>query len=439
MALQIRSEMKQLSPVERELSVVVPGTEIAKELDRAYRELSQKVKLKGFRQGKVPRYVLEQYYKADTEQRVLEHVVGASFREAVKTHSIEPVANPQIKTAGELIPGMDFSYSAKVEVKPVVDIKQFAGLELKRTRYEVTDGDIEKELGSLRERHAKVVAVDGRANVQQGDLVETNWSGEIDGEHAKGLSGLSYIVEVGAGTFPFKEAEQALVGKKVDESFAVDVKVPDDYRLEALRGKTAKLTFKVLGLKQKTLPALDDEFAKDLSDEVESLEQLRTKIRTDMESMAKARTEAETRNVIVEALIEKNPFDLPQALVERTAEQIAAEKLNRLPQEQAEAIWQARGVQLKEDARPSAVRQVRMSLILEELVKREKIEVTDAEIDAHFEKVAAELGSTVKNVKNVYKKGRRLDELRFQLATSRMLDRVIEQAKFEDTVKPALG
>lgn len=439
MALQIRSEMKQLSPVERELSVVVPGTEIAKELDRAYRELSQKVKLKGFRQGKVPRYVLEQYYKADTEQRVLEHVVGASFREAVKTHSIEPVANPQIKTAGELIPGMDFSYSAKVEVKPVVDIKQFAGLELKRTRYEVTDGDIEKELGSLRERHAKVVAVDGRANVQQGDLVETNWSGEIDGEHAKGLSGLSYIVEVGAGTFPFKEAEQALVGKKVDESFAVDVKVPDDYRLEALRGKTAKLTFKVLGLKQKTLPALDDEFAKDLSDEVESLEQLRAKIRTDMESMAKARTEAETRNVIVEALIEKNPFDLPQALVERTAEQIAAEKLNRLPQEQAEAIWQARGVQLKEDARPSAVRQVRMSLILEELVKREKIEVTDAEIDAHFEKVAAELGSTVKNVKNVYKKGRRLDELRFQLATSRMLDRVIEQAKFEDTVKPALG
>ncbi|MCC7070327.1 MAG: trigger factor [Deltaproteobacteria bacterium] len=439
MALQIRSEMKQLSAVERELSVVVPGTEIAKELDRAYRELSQKVRLKGFRQGKVPRYVLEQYYKADTEQRVLEHVVGASFREAVKTHAIEPVANPQIKTAGELIPGMDFSYSAKVEVKPVVDIKQFAGFELKRTRYQVTDGDIDKELDSLRERHAKVVAVEGRSTAQQGDLVETNWSGEVDGEHAKGLSGLSYIVEVGAGSFPFKEAEQALVGKGVDESFSVDVKVPDDYRQEPLRGKTAKLSFKVLGLKQKTLPALDDEFAKDLSDEVESLDQLRAKIRTDMEAMAKSRTDVETRNVVVEALIEKNPFDLPQALVDRAAEQIAAEKLNRLPQQQAEMVWQARGVQLKEDARPAAVKQVRMSLILEELVKREKIEVSDAEIDEHIEKIAAELGSSVKNVKNVYKKGRRLDELRFQLATARMLDRVIEQAKFEDTVKPALG
>ncbi|MBI1944112.1 MAG: trigger factor [Deltaproteobacteria bacterium] len=439
MALQIRSEMKQLSPVERELSVVVPGTEIAKELDRAYRELGEKVRLKGFRQGKVPRYVLEQYYKADTEQRVLEHVVGASFREAVKSHSIEPVANPQIKTAGELIPGMDFSYSAKVEVKPVVDIKQFAGLELKRTRYEVTDADVQQELDSLRERHAKVVAVEGRDTVQQGDLLETNWSGEVEGEHAKGLSGLSYVVEVGAGTFPFKEADQALVGKKVDDNFTVDVKVPDDYRVEALRGKAAKLTFKLLGLKHKTLPVLDDEFAKDLSDDVESLEQLRTKIRTDMGEMAKSRTETETRSVVIDALIEKNPFDLPQALVERAAEQIAAEKLNRLPQQQAEMLWQARGVQLKEDARPAAIKQVRMSLILEELVKREKIEITDADIEAHIEKIASELGSTVKNVKNVYKKGRRLDELRFQLSTARMLERVIEQAKFEDTVKPALG
>lgn len=439
MALQIRSEMKQLSPVERELSVIVPGTEIAKELDRAYRELSMKVRLKGFRQGKVPRYVLEQYYKADTEQQVMEHVVGASFREAVKTHSIEPVANPQIKTAGELIPGMDFSYSAKVEVKPAIEIKEFAGLSLTRSRYEATDADVAKELDSLRERHAKVVAVEGRDTVQQGDLVETNWSGEVEGEHVKGMSGLSFMVEVGAGSFPFKEAEQALVGKKVGDNFTVDVKVPDDYRLTAVRGKDAKLTLKVLGLKQKTLPALDDELAKDISDEVESLEQLRTRIRTDLEAMAKSRTETETRNAVIEALIEKNPFDVPQSLVDRQAEQIAAERLNRLPQPQAEAIWQARGVQLKEDARPAALKQVRISLILEELVKREKIEITDADIDAHFEKIAAEVGSTVKNVKNVYKKGRRLDELRFQLSTSRMLDRIIEQAKFEDTVKPALG
>lgn len=438
MALSIQSEIKQLSPVERELSIVIPGAEVAKELDRAYRELGQKVKLKGFRQGKVPRYVLEQYYKADTEQQVLERIVGQSFREAVKTHSIEPVDNPKIQTAGELIPGMDFRFSAKVEVKPVIEIKQWKGLELKKGIYEVTDADVQKELDAMRERQAKVVPVEDRDTVQQGDLVETNWSGTVDGEHVKGLSGISYVIEVGGGAFQFKEAEQALVGKKVGESFTIDVKVPDDFRLEAVRGKTAVLTIKVLGLKAKTLPAFDDEFAKDVSDEFETLAQLKESVHKQLTTMAEQRTQADARDVAITALIEKNPFDLPQSLVDRQAEQIAIDRVQRLPQQQAEMIWQMQGARLKEDARPLAVKQVRVSLILEELVKQENIQITDADVDAHFEKVAADVGSDVKTVRKVYAKGRRLDELKFQLSTNRMLDRVIEEAKVE-TVKKSIN
>ena len=221
MPLSVQSEIKQLSSVERELSILIPGSEVAKELDRAYRELSMKVKLKGFRPGKAPRYVLEQYYKQDTEQKVLERIVGLSFKEAVKTHALEPVDNPKIQAAGELIPGMDFRFSAKVEVKPVVEIKQWQGLELKRTKHSASDNDVNGQLEQLRERQAKVVPVEDRDTVQQGDLAETNWSGTVDGEHVKGLSGLSYVVEIGGGVFPFKEAEQALVGKKVGDSFHV--------------------------------------------------------------------------------------------------------------------------------------------------------------------------------------------------------------------------
>jgi trigger factor len=436
MALQIRSEIKTTSPVERELSIIIPGSEVAKELDRAYRELGQKVKLKGFRQGKVPRYVLEQYYKQDTEAQVLERIVSQSFREAVKAHSIEPVANPQIKAAPELIPGMDFSYSAKVEVKPAIEIKEYKGLDVTKVTYEVTDDDVQKELDQIRERHAKVTPVEGRDTVQQGDLVETNWSGTVEGEPVKGLSGLSYVIEIGGGAFMFKEAEQALVGKKVNDVVTVEATIPSDYRVEAVRGKTANLTIKVLGLKQKTLPALDDELAKDVSDEIETLDQLKTKLRESLTNMAKAKGESETKDSVISALIEKNPFDVPQSLIERQAEQVAIDRLSRLPQQQAEAIWQARHVQLKEDARPTATRQVRISLILEELVKKEGIEVNDADIEAHFEKMAAELGSNVKTVRNVYKKGRRLDELKFQLSTSRMLDRVLEQANVKEETKP---
>jgi trigger factor len=439
MALSIQSEMKNLSPVERELSIVIPGTEVAKELDRAYRELGGKVRIKGFRQGKVPRYVLEQYYKQDTEQQVLERIVSRSFQEAVKTHSIEPVANPQIQTAGELIPGMDFRYSAKVEVKPVIEIKGWKGLELKKTVYTVSDADVQKELDMMRERQAKVVPVEDRDTVKQGDLVETNWSGTVDGEHVKGLSGISYVIEVGAGVFPYKEAEQALVGKKVKDNFTVDVKLPDDFRVEAVRGKTATLTINVLGIKAKTLPALDDEFAKDVSDEFETLQALKDSIKRELDKAAEQRTQAEARDAAITALIEKNPFDVPASLIDRQAEQIAADRLQRLPQQQAEMIWQAQGQRLKEDAKPMATRSVRVSLILEELVKQENIQITDADIDAHFEKLAADVGSDVKTVRKVYAKGRRLDELKFQLSTNRMLDRVIETATVTEEKKPING
>ena len=149
MALQIRSDVKELSSVERQLSIVVPGDQVAKELDKAYQQLNGQVRIKGFRPGKGPRDVREQDDKADTEQKVLERVVNNSFRVAITNHAISPVANPQIEAPAQLVPGMDFAYSAKVEVKPVIDLKAMTGLKLKKTTYTVSDADVEKELQLL--------------------------------------------------------------------------------------------------------------------------------------------------------------------------------------------------------------------------------------------------------------------------------------------------
>lgn len=436
MALQIRSELKELSSVERQLSIVVPGDQVAKELDKAYQQLNGQVRIKGFRPGKVPRYVLEQYYKADTEQKVLERVVNNSFREAITTHAISPVANPQIEAPAGLIPGMDFSYSAKVEVKPVIELKAVKGLKLKKTTYTVSDADIDKELARLREGQAKVAPVEGRDVIQQSDLVETNWMGSVDGEAVKGLSGVAYVIEVGGGTFPYKEAEQALVGKKLGEDVEVDVKLPEDFRIEAHRGKVAKFKMRPLTIKSKTLPALDDEFAKDVSEKVETLAALKDMIKDEVAKAAEQKTKNESRDAIITALIEQNPFDVPASLIDRQAEQIAVERLQRLPQQQAEMIWQAQGQRMKEDARPVATRQVRISLLLEEVVKRDGLTVTDAELEEHFEKMAAELNTPLKTVRSVFAKGNRLEELQFQLQTQKALDKVMADAAWETETKP---
>jgi trigger factor len=435
MALQIRSEMKELSTVERQLAIVVPGDQVARELDRAYRELSQKVRIKGFRPGKIPRYVLEQYYKADTEQQVLERVLNASFREAIKTHNVAPIANPQIQAPGGLIAGMDFAYEAKVEVKPAIELKAWKGLKLKKTTYTVGDVDVDRELARLREGQAKIAPVDGRDVVQQGDLVETNWSGSVDGEPVKGLSGIAYVIEIGGGSFPYKEAEQALVGKKLGEDFSVDVKLPDDFRVEAHRGKAAVFKMRPVAIKSKTLPALDDEFAKDVSEKAENFAQLKTMITEELNKVAEVKTKNEVRDAAITALIEGNPFEVPAALIDRQAEQIAVERLQRLPQQQAEMIWNAQGQRMKEDARPMATRQVRISLILEALVAAENITATEADLEEYMEKMATEMNTPLKTVKSVFAKGDRLLELQFQLATQKALDKVMAEASFDESTR----
>jgi trigger factor len=427
--MQVRSEMKTTSTVERELSVVVPGDVVAKELDRAYRELSMKVKLKGFRPGKIPRYVLEQYYKADTEQQVLERVVRLSFAEASKSHALEPVANPSIEPKAALISGMDFSYNAKVEVKPAITVQVWKGLELQQTTYTAGDSDVQKELERLREAQARVAPVEGRTTVQQGDFVDIDWSGTVDGDHVKGLSGVSYTVEIGGSAFPYKDAEQALVGKSVGDKVTAQQTLPEAFPVAAQRGKTAAFTMSILRIKQKTLPNLDDEFAKDVGDDITSLAQLKERILEQLTAMAERKTKGELQDQAVTALIEKNPFDVPPALVARRAEEMVAERLQRMPEKQAEMMWQVQGERLKNEAKPQAERQVRISLLLEQLCKDESVSTTEAELEAHYEKLAADFNANVKTVKSVYAKNNRGAGLSFELMTQKMIDRVIGEAK----------
>jgi trigger factor len=428
MALEIRTEIKELSSVERELSIVVPGDAVAKELDKAYRKLGQRVRIKGFRPGRVPRYVLEQYYKDQTEADVMERLVGDSYREAIGAHSLQPVAQPNIEGHPELIAGMDFSYSARVEVKPEIELKKYEGLALTKRVYSVGDEDVERELNNLRERMVKVVPVEDRDIIEQGDLVECNYSGTVDGEHVRGLAGVSYVIEVGGGAF-YPEAEQALVGKKLGEQFDVDVTLPEDFRVEAHRGKTATLSIKPEEIKTRNLPALDDEFAKDVSDEFETLDALKKSLLEGLEKQAKSRSENELRDAAVDLLIEENPFDVPAALIDRQAEQLAADTLGRLPREAAERIWQAQGSRLKEDARPKALRQVRAGLLLETLSSTLDINIEDADVDAHLEKLAEAANQPVKTLKNLYRSGQRREQLTQQLALEKALDAVLEKSQ----------
>lgn len=171
-----KSEVKTLSSVERELSVVIFGDSIKRELDRAYQRLSGQVKLNGFRQGKVPRPILEQYYKAEVEKDVLNNILTKSYQEAIELHALSPVSDPEIKADQPFAPGVDFPYTAKVEIKPEIELKAWEGLEINVPEILVADKDVDSQIEALRDAHATIVPVSDRDAIQQGDVISINRS-----------------------------------------------------------------------------------------------------------------------------------------------------------------------------------------------------------------------------------------------------------------------
>jgi trigger factor len=426
MANLSRSEVKSLSSVERELSIVISSDGIKREIDQAYQRLSTQVRLKGFRPGKVPRNVLEHYYRADVEKDVLNRLLNKSYQEAITTHSLDPVAEPQIKLEQTFTQGTDFSFSATVEVRPQIELKMWEGLELSVPELTLSDAAVDAEIEAMRDAHATIVPVTDRDSILQGDVVECNFSGTVDGAHAKGLSGLNQVIEVGSGQF-FAHAEQAMIGHKINDSVEVTVTLPENVSDEAYRGKDAVLTIVPTSIKMKQKPVLDDEFAKDVSDQFNTLEDLRKAIHDEM-AHAKATRENEMKeNAAIDALVMQNPFDVPQSLIQRQAEQQAQRALASLPKEQAESIWREHAAALTEEAKPLALKTVRATLLCDAIARALKINIADSEIDSEFATEAARMRVSIHKLRSYYNADD-IDAMRRRLAAGKALKMVVEKA-----------
>ncbi len=426
MANMSRSEVTTLSSVERELSIVISSESIKREMDQAYQRLSTQVRLKGFRPGKVPRNVMEHYYKADVEKDVLNRLLNKSFQEAILEHKLDPVSEPQVKMEGSFNPNEDFAFKATVEVRPQIELKVWEGLELSVPEFAMNDALIDSEIEAMRDAHATIVPVTDRDSIQQGDMVECSFSGTVDGAHLKTLSGLNQTIEIGSGRF-FAQAEQALIGHKLNESVKATVTLPENFKEEAHQGKEAVLTIVPSAIKAKQKPALDDEFAKDVSDQFNTLEDLRSALRNEMNSAKAAREKEMKENAAIEALVKQNPFDVPQSLIQRQAEQQAQRALASLPREQAESIWRDHAAALTEEAKPMALKTVRATLLCDAIARAQNINIDDAELDREFMMEAARMKVSVHKLRSYYN-AEDIEAMRRRLAAAKALALVVEKA-----------
>ncbi len=426
----LRVTTREQGPVVRQLEVEVDARHVRRAFDRAYRELAQQARVRGFRPGKAPRSILEKLYGASLAEQIEQTLVSETLPDAVEQAGLELITEPQIE-AGTLSADGDFRYTARVEVKPEIALPETRGLPARRLPVQVTDKDLERELEALRQRSAPLIEEPEGTAVAEGHSVQIDFVGRIDGKAFEGGSGRGVDLEIGSGRF-IPGFEDQLLGAVAGEDREVRVRFPDDYGSREVAGKDAVFAVHVVEIKRRRVPDLDDEFAKDLG-EFETLDALRDRMRSDLTSAHLAEAQNALRRSLMDVLIERTPFEVPPGLVANELERQLAAARRRLQGSVPEPALHAQLERWKEDWRARVVREVREGLLLEAVAAAEAISVADEEVEKRIEEVARGQGTDAGSLRRAIGGDNLRRALRGQLMDERALDFLVREAKVEET------
>jgi trigger factor len=420
---QSRATLEDVSAVRKRLAIEVPADEVKREMDRAYESVRRHAKLRGFRQGRAPRSVLERFYGDQVRRDVMARLVETSFRRAIEDHALAVVGSPEID-ADRIEASAPFRYTATVDVPPTFELVDLAAITAERRPAAVTDDEVERVLARLRDRAASLRPLEDRRVVEAGDVVTVDITSRLGDAAPQTRSDV--MLEAGSGAFD-AALENALVGGEVGVTAELAVTYPDEYGNAGLAGQTVAFTVVPKALHAKELPALDDEFAKDHGN-AESLGDLRAKIRADLEAHAREEAENAMRETVLDALVERHRFEAPPSVVERRADTMLASYGVRMPDgpEGADLLERLRG-----EVRPRAERDVRIDFILDALAERERLTVSEEDVDAAIEAQAAH-DRQPDRVRTLYARDEARQMLRVRLLRTRAFEHVLGVATIAD-------
>jgi trigger factor len=430
----MKIDIDELGPVQRKVRVELPAETVASEFARVYKNLGQRVRVKGFRTGKIPRTVLQGIYGDEVKGEVRSHLVEESLGEVIKERGLQIVSRPEVE-ANELDEDGAFSFSAVFEVKPDIQVTDYLGVEVEKVKLSVSDAQVDEALRRLQEGQARLEPIEGRDTVQKGDFVTLDFEGSIAGKPFSGSKGDNYLLEVGAGR-ALPQFEDAVIGLKTAERQMVQVTYPDDYPNKDIAGKTVDFSVVAREIKQKMLPALDDEFAKDHG-ECASLDELRSRIRRRLENELQHYQNEDLKEKIVSRLLELHSFTTPVSMVERQTRYLVERYQNELAgQAGSDANAAPRIEEARKTLEARAKRQVQATLLVEKISQLENIKVTDQDVQARVDSLARAAGDRAKSIRELYSRPDSRDEIRNQLVFDRTLGFLLERANIKEVDPP---
>jgi trigger factor len=423
----MKVQVEKVSNIVQKLSIEVEFAVVERELTAAYAELSKQVKVPGFRPGKVPRRMLETRFRTEVEADVVRRVQLKSALEAIQSQKVPAIGQPRL-TGGKIVAGAPMNFVAEFDVKPEVQLKQWKQLSLKRQDTTVADTAVAEQVEKLRQSRANLVPATGRDVVQVGDWVSIDFDATHEGKPFMGGTGRGVTVEVSPGDLTEGNLPQ-LEGAKVGEPKTFHYTFPATFRNEEMAAKTAAFTATVKELKQKEVPALDDTFAKAVGSD--SVDALKAKVRADLERAAKARVAVDERTDVFNALIAANDFEVPPTMVETGIDMLLDAAFGQMfragvDPRQLSLDWS----KLREELRPKSVLESKGQLLLEAITKAEKVEVTDAELEARLVSLAEESGQNVAQLKAQFQNAKQRENLQSRVLEEKAIELVKKEAKY---------
>jgi trigger factor len=419
-------KIEDISPVVKKLSFDIPWSDVKKGLDDVYRTVAKTAKIRGFRPGRIPREVLEAYYREHAENEVITNIVNKFTWDVLKENSIDAVTQPSIDQQG-IEKDKNFLFTATVEVEPAIDPAGYAGLELEKVERVVTEETVAEKIEELRQMFSTLEEVKEERGAAAGDYVEIDFQGRVDGEALEKMKGENTFVEIGAKRF-VPGFEDNLIGMMRKEEKEFTVTLPDDYFDADLTGKEAVFTVTLKDIKEKKLPELDESFVR-YFDRYETLEELRQGIRTSLEEEYKVREEGDLRNLIIDKLLSQNDFTAPPSFVERqklyltmdTQRRMVAGGMNR--KDAAEL-----STKMHDSFDDEATRIVKSFLILKSIARKEALEVSDDEMDEKIRDIASKSDRSYDAVRKSFENEDVRDSLKEEMLHKKVIDFIVEKA-----------
>lgn len=427
--------VEDVSSVKKILHIEVPAESATAEIEKAYLELKKTAKIRGFRPGKVPRSILERLYKDDVQADVAGRLIQESFLDAVRETDLKIVGNPKIDPPPLEI-NSPFKYAATVEVKPEIGSVEFKGLPLKKTRYQVTDQEVETQIEMLRKNLARLVKVEDSRPVREGDFVLVDYEGLQNGKpFAETARTENFTMKIGAASIS-DEMDQQLVGMRPGEEKEIKVRFKEDHFNKNLANQEIDFQVTLKEIREEEPPEVNDEFAKKLG-KYETVDALKAAIVENLEQGYEKRVEQELNEQAFSALIDKKDFEIPEVMLEYELENIIndAERSFAYHNISMEDLGMT-PEKLKERYQDTAVKQVKRHLILAQIIEQEKLTLSDEVLEKGYQDMAVSLNQPVEDIKRYYAENKdNLDFFKQALLEKQAIKLIIDSSQIE-TVDP---